>query len=687
MNVVQLGSGGSVYNVSDANARSATHCNIFDVAWFENGAISETNGTAVNSSERIRSVGYLPTTAKLLRSTNSNMRFMLYGYSQSGVYVGALQQDGTFGTSAFAFASIDMTEIYAAHPIWNFKVVLRLSGGSVQVDTVADVYFDTLIYDIPNATAKIDGIERATSANMFDASDFENGSINYANGANFASTSRIRTKGYIPDTANLFYSTDANIRFQLFAWDASGNYIGAYYQRQITTADAGTFAVLDMAAIRTNSNYKSYKYKVVILSVNGNVTVDNVSGVYIDSIIQAANETHIFERVQNFSHAININSFYLWETGGINLVTGVNAVNASRARTRGFLPTNAGIFSLGSSAAYRGFFIAAYDVDGTYRGAYKNDGTFVRDGSESGYTTFDFTSLYTRFPGYRYRVALYVRGGGENITPSEFEGWTITNTLHTKASKLKVIQYNAGKWNMGYGHDDPHVTNPADKIANYKEFFANEDPDFLFMQECTEYIDTGDTIGTDTTLFDPFFLSKSYFEKETAIKGQYPISKTQFSYLHTSGDNPSWCVYGECDIDGKKVAVVSGVLNVSAPDGINHSEQQIRALTKMTTETLQGGLGFNLSNYDYVIVGMDTNCLSQDEADTVKAFMEGKGYTCANWGYLGVKDTYNLSANMYRAIDNIFVKGNVRITNFSVPSVYDALASDHFPVISEFRLF
>ena len=673
-NAIQIQSGGTAYKIKDSLARSATIANIFNVQDWENGAINETNGTNASSSERIRLTGYLPATAKDLSSANSNIRFMLYGYTATtGVYVGALQSDGTFGTNAGSFATIDMTKIYTAHPVWKFRLVIRLAGGSVQVDNVPEITISTLLYDIPKNTAKADS---AININTFNASNFVNGAIAYADGTNVSSSSRIRS-AFIPDCANYFYSTDANIRFQLFAWDASGEYVGALYNGEFSPEDVTVYSFLDLTLYRSNGNYKGYKYKVVILSVSGDVRVESVSGVYIENISQRATETDIALRDTNLSTSYNINTALLWENGGINLATGRNAVSPTRARTRMVLPTNAGVVSFGTHTQYRGMFICAYDLNGIYRGAYKSDGTFVKDGTETGWSTFDLQTLYKNFPNYRYRITVYVRNGGTSVLPSEYEDWSITNALYTKPFSVKVIQYNAGKFNMGFAHTDPHVTDTATKIANMKEFFANENPDILCMQEMTEYIDTSDTIATDATLFDPLFFNKSWYERETSIKCQYPLTNTRFSYIHTSGDNSAWVIYGEMEICGRKVAVASGVLNSSAPAGIDHQEQGIRALTKLTEQLLVG--------YDYAIVGMDCNCLSQTESDAFRDFMADKGYKSGNWGYLGNKDTYNLSSQYYRAIDNVFVKGNAKIVNFAVPSVYDSLASDHFPVIAEIR--
>ena len=554
-----------------SSVKSAIGINAFDIAGFENGAISETNGRNSNSAERIRSMNHISHTVKYLRSTVENIRFMLYAYTQStNVYVGALQSDGTFGTSAGSHVTIDLNAIYTQHPMWNFRVVIRLSGGAVQIDTVSGIYFDTYVQDFPQLE-KVSALESATSEN----------------------------------TANITKLTGVAEEY----------------------------------------------------------------------------------RALNLSGAVNINSAELWEDGGIQSTTGQSVASSGRARTKHYVPTNAGIFNMRSGSATRGFYIYAYDLSGNFIGGYKNDGTFVKDGSSTGFNTvdagFNIGALQAQYPNYRFRFALYVRGGGSDITASEYGEWTLISQSSENTS-ITVVQYNIGKFN--YGVAGGLAQNVAEKLQNYKEFFGGINPDYLCLQELTDYIDSGNTYASDASLFDPMFLKKSHYEHETAIKAQRPLLNTYFSYLHTTGDYPAWCVYGTTIINGKVVAIISGVLNPEAPAGIDHSEQQIRALTKLTSQTLQGGLDFNLSYYDYAIIGMDTNCLSQAEAQTVLSFMRSKGYRSANWDYFGYKDTYKLSSSMYKAIDNIFVKGDMRIVNFTVPDVYSKLSSDHFPVVAEIRI-
>lgn len=558
---------------------------------------------------------------------------------------------------------------------------------------------ESLLAEIKNAVASIPAAGFANGSalnpNIFNVGDYENGAINQTTGENVSSTARIRSKLYIPTTAKKFYSSNSAIRFMLYAYDKLGQYVGAFQSDGTLGTNAGSFVEIDMSGFYTNPSYEGYRYRIVIRSTSGDVQIDNVAGIYIDSYVVdvpqntadiAVNESNIQQLYgitagENVSRVDDINSSVLWEIGGISYVTGENAASSVRGRTRKYIPTNVIGISFGTYSSTRGFYLYAYEADGTYVGAYKKStGTFVTDGSETGFNTedkyFDIGYFFRTYPQYRFRVQVYARKGGSDVTSAEFSSWALINGLTDGGKAVKVMQYNIGKFN--YGSAGGLSGNVAEKIANYREFFANANVDFLCMQEYVEYIDSGESYAADATLFNPIFFDKSYSERETVIFGQHKMYDTRFTYLHTTGDNPAQIIFGETVIAGKTVAIASGYLNSSAPEGIDHEEQGIRALTKLTDDVL--------ANYDYAIVCMDCNCISQEEAAAFLSFMKGKGYRSGNWDYLGYKDTYNLSSSMYHAIDNVFVKGNMRIVNFEVPDVYADLSSDHFPVVADIRI-
>lgn len=591
------------------------------------------------------------------------------------------------------------------------SIVLKLTTGAVVVSmlaVVAVVYasstdtpidpgtiipsIETLIAQIQEAVATIpsdySSLSNGLTDNGFAVPAWENGSISDTTGANVSSSARIRTKGYIPRTSKYVWSENQYGNFGLYAWDNNGTFVGMWKAsaNAFSSDGSATFVyTLDMNYFYTIPDYEGYQYKLVYRLSNGDVQTENVTGVHIDtymSDLPKIAENSDIVRAENFSKADNINSALLWEIGAIASATGYNAYNANRARTNGFIPTNAGLFDFGTQSTIRGLFLYAYALNGDFVGAYKKaTASFVKDGSETGYNTettpFDIGYFMRKFPNYRFRFHVYVRGGGTDIAETDFALWTMTSVLNDEDySNIRVVQYNIGKFNFGL--EGGLSVDVPQKIQNYKEFFAKVNADFICLQEYVQYIDSEEDYATDSTLFTPVLFEKSYSEHETVIFGQRKIRNSQFTYIHTSGDNPAWVIFGETIIAGKRVAIASGALNSSAPEGIDHEQQGIRALTKLTEQIL--------ADYDYAIVCMDCNTISNEESASFLSFMQGKGYCSGNWDYFGYKNTYNLSSSLYHAIDNVFTKGNMRIVNFEVPDVYSDLSSDHFPVIADIRI-
>ena len=214
----------------------------------------------------------------------------------------------------------------------------------------------------------------------------------------------------------------------------------------------------------------------------------------------------------------------------------------------------------------------------------------------------------------------------------------------------------------------------AEKIANYNTFFSEQDADILTLQEYTQYIDSNQQYASETAIFDNHFDYSSYTENELIIQSKYNFTNSAFSYLHTSGDHPSKCVYGTTTINGISFTLVTAVLHYQAS-----LEEKLRALNKLVNVILPSS--------GNVIIGMDTNVVSKEEADELKSYLADNGINSANWTEFGYLETYNLNWSGYRCIDNIFFRGNIEIDGFTVPyDVYSDLSSDHYPVIANLSI-
>ena len=552
----------------------------------------------------------------------------------------------------------------------------------VQVgSTTYDIQDSKATADIVDLKSAINTQNVAMVSNINVAEMWEAGGFNKSTGAEANNSARARTKVFIPTNSGIL-TFGTTRRVFILAYSPDGAYIGAYRNGTgFVTNGTETWVESPYNLGAIIYAYPTYRFRLEMVPTDSvNIDPSEYSGFTISNVIYTKiaevetkvnnnqGETLLHFASENNSGATNINSKEMWEQGAIPTNNGNNASNASRVRTKWFLPTNSNQFSVTASNTY--FYLLAYRVDGTYVGAYKSGGTFVTDGSESGLSTINIGDIQRANPTYRFRIVVFIPNG--TITVSDTANFVLTNLFSgaDMLSRVRVIQYNIGQFNWGVSGGLSQ--NVADKIANYKAFFGSKDADIMTLQEFPTYIDSTEAYNAKTVLFDPLMSSYSHLEKQTIIFSQNSFGASGFSYLHTSGDPGSWCVYGNTMINGKNVALVSAVLSVESDQAA-----KLRALTKLTEVVL--------ANYTYAIVGMDTNALSQTEAEAMLSFMQGKGYVSANWDYYGYKDTYNLGSSMYHAVDNVFVKGG-KVINIEVPNVYNDLSSDHFPVVVDIRM-
>ena len=533
---------------------------------------------------------------------------------------------------------------------------IRSGGDSVTYSTAGDAVRGQF-YDINNAL----------STNIFNVNNWENGAFSATNGQPVASTERIRSKTYLPVSIKRAYSTNAAIRFLLYGYNAeTGAYIGGWNGNGFTSDDVMPFAELDMTAIF--KNYPSYKFKLAIRLSGGSIQISNASGIYFsNAILENMKDTDPNGLV--LSPAGNIAKASYWEIGAISTATGANVSNTQRARSAGYLPANTGTLRVPST---RGFFILAYTASGSYVGAWRGiDNAYVLDGSELGYDSYPISELMARNPSYQFRVSIYPRNGVA-ITESEFSTFMISNAVNNPTyEKMRIMQWNAGRFN--FGNDGGLSEDVEMYIHRIRDYIAAEQPDVITMQEFTKLIDKNKLYPTDATLFTPVFLNESYEEHLLTVKSQKMQTSSAFSYLHTTGDNPAYCIYANTSIGGHQAMMVSAVLNTTAPEGIDHLQQQIRALTKLTDQVI--------GNTPFAVIGMDVNVKDLEEVEAIKTFMESRGYQSANWNHFGNIATLQPGTGMYECIDNVFVKGAAKITGCKVDLEPRYLPSDHSPLM------
>lgn len=257
---------------------------------------------------------------------------------------------------------------------------------------------------------------------------------------------------------------------------------------------------------------------------------------------------------------------------------------------------------------------------------------------------------------------------------------TIIEEAEYAPVKLRFMQYNIGKFNYGVsGGLKADVVD--EKIANYKKFLGEYQPNIVCMQEYPVeepgdggegWIDANHTYNPDETLFNALYPYSTEMYFEVAIKGDInPITTTNVNINISDASHRTKGTINSYKINGKTVGVLSCWFNVSAP-----SENRLNQLRDAIAQ---------LAPFDIAIICADTNANNQDEFETMLGIIGDAGYIAANGGYFGSFETYNLNSSSYKQIDNIFVRG-ARIKNAICPDVYDELSSDHYPVIADIMI-
>ena len=239
--------------------------------------------------------------------------------------------------------------------------------------------------------------------------------------------------------------------------------------------------------------------------------------------------------------------------------------------------------------------------------------------------------------------------------------------------KIRVMQYNIGKFN--YGHSGGLSSDVQTKIANYKKFLGEYQPDICGLIEYTEYIDQAQNYNSDDTIFnDLYYTGEEDFDIEMAVKSNYGYRKFDNFYIRDN-NNETAGSYVEyyADIHNKELIIVSGAILAGKPSS-TRSEGFENLMTKY-------------ADTPNVIILIDTNVISAEEHALLVNTAITNGYKVANGGYFGTFDTYNLNSGLYHKIDNILVKGDMNIKNVIVPDVYSELSSDHYPVIADIEFY
>ena len=280
-------------------------------------------------------------------------------------------------------------------------------------------------------------------------------------------------------------------------------------------------------------------------------------------------------------------------------------------------------------------------------------------------------NLYQTYIGYQkatngdYIPIQYVRYGYSQGAVNWI--WNAWRKISNNPIKIKVCNYNVGKWNDGVTRPS---TSEVDNISvNYHRFLGTFDADILFMEESFIKIDESNTVDAYEKMLKfkyPYKWRKSNtsdsgVDGQLVIYSKYPIKNAEIHTFTSASQRPY--ITAEIMVNGELINVILTHFDIST-DSTNRMADyaELKAL---------------MSTYKTGIVCGDFNAYTLNEFDTMSE------YNMANHGSFGDFETWGvgITTDWNKCIDNIFTTKNISIQNVVVGTNYNL--SDHKPIMAE----
>lgn len=246
------------------------------------------------------------------------------------------------------------------------------------------------------------------------------------------------------------------------------------------------------------------------------------------------------------------------------------------------------------------------------------------------------------------------------------------NPIENNPSKIRIMEYNIGHYCYGQGTSFEDVGLPPEiydeKVRNMKLFFGEYQPDVLCLCEYYQYLDLAHTKSADEILFDPIYKYKYQSEYWNALKSNIPfINKTHNTLTPQSNKD---YFKAQLNVNGKLITIIL-----------------VHLMEDETIQTNELNSLYNIASNagENVIICGDFNIDINTDINKFNSFINN-GFKLCNGGYFGITNTWNYN-NPTKSIDNILVKGNIIIKNYSVINEGAALCSDHLPTYTDILIY
>lgn len=253
--------------------------------------------------------------------------------------------------------------------------------------------------------------------------------------------------------------------------------------------------------------------------------------------------------------------------------------------------------------------------------------------------------------------------------------------------KIRFLTYNLANYN-----NDTATYISDEKLLNLRKVLNEIDADYAALQEDREYIDGSNQNASEGFLFLPKYPESNgvggvTVRTKITQSNKKILKLTGGRVIRTSTVTPA---------DGITILLISGhpIRNYNSTGEDSQDTIDVRAQEYDDIfEWANGDVTLNdyysdepvtVPSHTHVIIGMDANCITDDDKTNLQSSAASNDFVLANGGYLGwfLTEMRNVDS-----IDVIAVSDNVIINKVkALCSEYDNLYSDHVPVYADLTL-
>lgn len=283
-------------------------------------------------------------------------------------------------------------------------------------------------------------------------------------------------------------------------------------------------------------------------------------------------------------------------------------------------------------------------------------------------------------------VQINKKAGSENTSVIEFNNTEIlAGSSDNSGIDLTVMSYNVANYN----NDTSTYISDAQIVA-FKKLLSSTRPDIIGLQENAEYLDSASTKASHTYLFTPVF-PHMYGPNSSSIASK--ITGHDVDILTFSNGRATRVIYFTINnktllfVSAHPVANQNGTGIASAETIAARSTQYDELMKWVHQEITLNRYGtttpISCQNWDWCIIAGDMNSITATDRTNLADYVEARGFTMANGGWLGWIKTEKTGY----AIDNIICSPDVIINSVEVlEALAGDLYSDHYPVVSHVTL-